>query len=104
MPIHHAVLALLDDEPSYGYELKSAFEAAIGPQWGALNIGHLYQVLDRLQRDGLVSSYRIEQSAKPDRVMYSITDAGRAELAEWLTSPTPRVGGYRDDFFLKMMA
>jgi DNA-binding PadR family transcriptional regulator len=104
MPIQHAVLALLGDEPSHGYELKSAFEAAVGPQWGPLNIGHLYQVLDRLSRDGMVTSTRVEQSIKPDRVVYEITSAGRAELAEWMAAATPRTSGFRDDFFLKMVA
>lgn len=104
MPIQHAVLALLADGPSYGYSLKGAFEAAVGPQWGPLNIGHLYQVLDRLSRDELVTSHREAQSVKPDRVMYEITEAGRTELADWLAAPTPRTSGYRDDYFLKMMA
>lgn len=104
MPIQHAVLALLADGPSHGYELKSAFEAAIGPQWGALNIGHLYQVLDRLSRDGLVASERVAQSVKPDRVVYEITSAGTAELTRWLDTPAPRTAGFRDDFFLKIMA
>ncbi len=104
MPIQHAVLALLRDEPSHGYELKGAFEAAVGPQWGPLNIGHLYQVLDRLSRDGLVSSTRVEQSVKPDRVVYEITPAGCAELDGWMAAATPRTSGFRDDFFLKMVA
>lgn len=104
MPIQHAVLALLGDGPSHGYELKSAFEQAIGPQWGPLNIGHLYQVLDRLSRDGLVSSTRVAQEVKPDRVVYAITDAGAAELTGWLAEPSPRTAGFRDDFFLKVMA
>jgi len=104
MPIQHAVLALLGEGPSHGYELKSAFEAAVGPQWGPLNIGHLYQVLDRLSRDGLVVSNRVEQRIKPDRLVYRITDAGRSELAGWLAAPSPRTGGFRDDFFLKLMA
>jgi DNA-binding PadR family transcriptional regulator len=104
MPIQHAVLALLANGPSYGYSLKGAFEAAVGPQWGPLNIGHLYQILERLSRDELVTSHRVAQSVKPDRVEYSITDAGRAELAEWLAAPTPRTSGFRDDFFLKVMA
>lgn len=104
MPIQHAVLALLADGPSYGYELKGAFEGAVGPQWGPLNIGHLYQILDRLSRDELVTSHRVAQSIKPDRVVYEITDAGHAELARWLDAPTPRTSGFRDDFFLKVMA
>ena len=67
MAIQHAVLALLARGPSYGYELKGAFEAAVGPQWGPLNIGHLYQILDRLSRDGLVVAERQAQPVKPDR-------------------------------------
>jgi DNA-binding PadR family transcriptional regulator len=104
MPIQHAVLSLLVTGPSYGYELKSAFEAAVGPQWGTLNIGHLYQVLDRLSRDGQVVSERHPQQVKPDRVVYAITDAGRAELERWLDEPSPRGSGFRDDFFLKVTA
>jgi DNA-binding PadR family transcriptional regulator len=104
MPIQHAVLALLREGPSHGYELKSAFEQAVGPQWGALNIGHLYQVLERLSRDGFVRSARVAQSVKPDRVVYEMTEAGAAELRDWMSTATPRTSGYRDDFFLKIMA
>ena len=104
MAIQHAVLALLARGPSYGYELKSAFEAAVGPQWGPLNIGHLYQILDRLARDDLVVAERHAQPVKPDRVVYEITQAGRAELDRWLAEPSPRSGGFRDDFFLKVTA
>ena len=104
MPIHHAILALLADGPSHGYELRGAFDAAVGPQWGALNIGHLYQVLERLGRDGHVRSSRVAQDVRPDRVVYEITESGRAELAEWMAEPSPRTSGFRDDFFLKVVA
>ena len=104
MAIQHAVLALLAGGPSHGYQLKGAFEAAVGPQWGPLNIGHLYQILDRLSRDELVVAERQPQPIKPDRVVYEITPAGRAELARWLAEPSPRSGGFRDDFFLKVTA
>ncbi|WP_327646516.1 PadR family transcriptional regulator [Micromonospora zamorensis] len=104
MAIQHAVLALLAGGPSHGYQLKGSFEAAVGPQWGPLNIGHLYQILDRLSRDELVVAERQPQPIKPDRVVYEITQAGRAELARWLAEPSPRSGGFRDDFFLKVTA
>lgn len=104
MPLHHAVLALLADKPSHGYELKSSFEQAVGDQWGGLNIGHLYQILDRLKRDGLIDSERQPQPVKPDRVVHHLTPAGRAELDRWLGEPSTRMQGYRDDFFLKLMA
>ena len=103
MPIQHAVLSLLSIGPNHGYELKGAFEQAVGPQWGPLNIGHLYQVLDRLSREGMVTSTRVPQEARPDRVVYAITGAGAAELAAWMAQPSPRTA-FRDDFFLKMVA
>ncbi len=104
MPLHHAVLALLAGKPAHGYELKGSFEQAVGDQWGGLNIGHLYQILDRLARDGLIDSERQPQQVKPDRLVHRITPAGRAELDRWLTEPSVRTRGYRDDFFLKVMA
>jgi DNA-binding PadR family transcriptional regulator len=104
VPIHHAVLALLADGSSHGYELKTNFEESIGPQWGDLNIGHLYQVLDRLVRDGLVTKQDVPQIARPDKTVYELTGAGRDELDRWLETPFARQGGYRDDFFLKLFA
>ncbi len=104
MPLHHAVLALLADQPAHGYELKNRFEQAVGDQWGGLNIGHLYQILDRLARDGLIESERQPQQVKPDRVIHRLTPAGRAELYRWLAEPAIPARGYRDDFFLKIMA
>ena len=104
MPLHHAVLALLADKPAHGYELKISFEQAVGDQWGGLNIGHLYQILDRLSRDGLIESERQPQPVKPDRVVHHLTAAGRSELERWLSEPRARQRGYRDDFFLKLMA
>ncbi len=78
MPIHHAVLALLDRVArSYGYELRGQSWQLVGPQWGDLNIGHLYQVLGRLVRDGLVTKREVEQESRPDKVVYRISRAGR---------------------------
>lgn len=102
MAVHHAVLGLLAGGPSHGYELKANFEKAVGPQWGELNIGHLYQVLDRLTRDTFVSRRAVSQADRPDKFVYRLTKSGRAELDRWLESPLVRQGGYRDDLFLKI--
>jgi DNA-binding PadR family transcriptional regulator len=104
MPLQHAVLALLAEGPSYGYELKAMFEEAIGPQWGELNIGHLYQVLDRLDRAGQVTSTRVEQATRPDRNIYELTPPGETELLRWAAEPHIRQSGHRDELFLKLFA
>jgi DNA-binding PadR family transcriptional regulator len=103
VPIHHAVLGLLSEGPSYGYELKARFEDAVGPQWGELNIGHLYQILDRLSRDGFVTRRAVPQVDRPDKVVYRLSKAGRQELEGWLNRPFIRQSGYRDDVFLKLL-
>ncbi|MFJ8156953.1 PadR family transcriptional regulator [Streptomyces sp. NPDC094468] len=103
MPIHHAVLALLTQRPNHGYELKARFEEAIGPQWGGLNIGHLYQILERLVRDGYVSRSQVTQTDRPDKNLYTLTEAGEAELRSWATTAWVRVGGFRDELFLKLL-
>ncbi|MFC4006069.1 PadR family transcriptional regulator [Nonomuraea purpurea] len=104
MPLSHAVLALLADGPSHGYELKTRFEAAIGPQWGGLNIGHLYQILDRLVRDGHVVRSHVAQSDRPDKTLYQLTGTGAEELTGWASTPHVRAGGFRDELFLKLLA
>jgi DNA-binding PadR family transcriptional regulator len=104
MPIHHAVLALLARGESHGYEIKASFEEGVGPQWGELNFGHVYQVLDRLVREGLVTRRLVTQATRPDKTVYSMTAAGRQELERWLEAPFVRQAGYRDDFFLKLFA
>jgi DNA-binding PadR family transcriptional regulator len=104
MPMHHAVLALLASGESHGYEIKTSFEDAVGPQWGELNIGHVYQVLDRCVRDGLVTRRHVTQASRPDKTVYRLTTAGERELERWLEAPFVRQSGYRDDFFLKLLA
>ena len=104
MPIQHAVLALLASGESHGYEIKTSFEDAVGPQWGELNIGHVYQVLDRCVRDGLVTRRHVTQASRPDKMVYRLTPAGERELDRWLEAPFVRQSGYRDDFFLKLLA
>jgi DNA-binding PadR family transcriptional regulator len=104
MPLHHALLALLAGGASHGYELKARFEQAVGPQWGEFNIGHVYQVLDRLEREGFLTQRVVRQEDRPDKTVYRLTRAGRVELERWLEAPFVREGGYRDDFFLKLFA
>src|SRR3954470_377962 len=55
MAVREGLLALLREQESYGYQLKTGFERATGGVW-PLNVGQVYKTLDRLERDGLVTS------------------------------------------------
>ena len=76
MAIKHALLGLLAEGPKHGYELKTAFDEAIGERW-SLNIGQVYNTLNRLARDGyVVLQEEVVQETRPDRKVYAITEAG----------------------------
>src|SRR5829696_9581100 len=85
MSVRFGLLALLDEAPSHGYNLKTAFERRTGGSW-ALNIGQVYTTIQRLERDGLVESAGTP-SIDDDRREYRITPAGREQLATWFDHP-----------------
>ncbi len=78
-----AANCLLTRASAHGYALKGSFEQAVGEQWGGLNIGQLYQILDRLARDGLIESQRQPQAVKPDRMVHRITNPAALNRKCW---------------------
>ncbi len=80
------LLGLLKREPSYGYDLKRAYDAYFA-RGKPLSFGQVYTTLSRLARDGLAVAGPPEHGDGPDRKRYSITDAGMAEIDAWLTTP-----------------
>ncbi|MGW5190617.1 helix-turn-helix transcriptional regulator [Kribbella sp. NPDC004138] len=103
MSIKHGLLALLQDGPKYGYQLRGEFEAATGATW-PLNIGQVYTTLTRLERDGLVQAAAARAATVEDdgRSMYEITGAGRDELAKWFETPVTRESRPRDELAIKL--
>ncbi len=102
MSIKHAILALLEERPMYGYELKKQFESQIGTHW-SLNFGQIYLTLESLEKKGLVEHEIVEQYAAPDRKVIRLTKAGTVELKEWFTSPMEQMKGLKDQFYLKLI-
>ena len=98
MAIRHGLLALLDEGPAYGYQLKAAFEERTGGTW-PLNIGQVYTTLARAERDGLVAQLEVGDDG---RVVYEITDAGRHQVADWFASPVRRDAPARDELTIKL--
>jgi DNA-binding PadR family transcriptional regulator len=99
--LRFVLMGLLEAEPRYGYELKAVFEQFLGGTW-ALNIGQVYATLGKLEREGLTECQVVPQDLLPDRKVYALTDAGRAELARWAQAPDDGPVQLRDEFFLKV--
>jgi DNA-binding PadR family transcriptional regulator len=100
--VQYAILALLAPRPRHGYDLRDAFEAALGGNW-PLNSGQIYSTLERLGRDGLVTLVGTERSGGPDKHLWALTEAGRGEVDAWFAAPVPRDYRLRDELYLKLM-
>lgn len=88
MSLEHAILGFLQYHPLSGYDLKKVFDASVRHFWPA-DQAQIYRSLARLAEQGWASPEKIEQEVRPDRKVYHITDAGRAELRAWLALPLP---------------
>ncbi|HEY0260963.1 MAG TPA: PadR family transcriptional regulator [Lacisediminihabitans sp.] len=98
MSIRQSLLAILDQGPCYGYQLKSEFDRRTGSTW-PLNVGQVYNTLERLERDGLVER---GDEATDGQVHYRITESGHVEVAGWLGSPVARTTAARDELAIKL--
>ncbi|MDJ0336899.1 PadR family transcriptional regulator [Cryobacterium sp. PH31-O1] len=98
MSVRQSLLAILDQGPCYGYQLRAEFDRRTGSTW-PLNVGQIYNTLDRLERDGLVRKADIDADGQN---YVEITDAGHLEVAEWLGSPVVRTMATRDELAVKL--
>jgi DNA-binding PadR family transcriptional regulator len=86
MSVSYALLGLLEQRPSHGYDLKRSYDAYFGHD-KPLPYGQVYATLSRLARDGRVSAGLPEPGAGPERKLYAITEQGEADLQTWLGRP-----------------
>jgi DNA-binding PadR family transcriptional regulator len=99
MSIRQGLLALLAQQPMYGAQLRSEFEARTGATW-PLNVGQVYSTLQRLERDGLVEA--AGAADHEGRIAYRLTSQGVATVGRWWTTPVDRSDHPRDELAIKL--
>jgi len=82
----YALLGLLTQGPASGYDLRRESEAQLGHFWSE-SYASIYPMLKRLHTKGWVSRSHVEQDDKPDKQIYTITDAGSKAFAKWIDEP-----------------
>jgi DNA-binding PadR family transcriptional regulator len=95
----YVVLGMLRHEPRSGYEIKTVVDKSTRFFWAA-SYGQIYPELKRLAEAGLIDG-RDEASGGRKRTVYTLTEAGRVELADWLARGA-EVLEYRDEGLLKL--
>jgi DNA-binding PadR family transcriptional regulator len=78
-----AVLRLLAEEPSNGYQLMQAIEQRSGGRWRP-SPGSMYPTLAQLEDEGLIRSTEDDGSRR-----FALTDAGREHLETRAGEPAP---------------
>ena len=81
--LEFAVLGLLHEGPTHGYDLRRRLNTALGP-FRALSYGTLYPALKGLLGRGLIAqaSDPVAPGSKRPRVVYELTAAGKEHFAD----------------------
>ncbi|GAA3394371.1 PadR family transcriptional regulator [Cryptosporangium minutisporangium] len=102
MALRDAVMAALLGGEASGYDLAKVFDASVANFWLATP-QQLYRELDRMEADGLVRARVVEQERRPNKRLFSLTEAGLEALHRFTTEPA-RPGVIRDDLLVKVAA
>ena len=94
-----SLLSLLAQRPMYPYEMAQTLRARGKDQNFKINWGSLYTVVANLEKYGFIAAAATEREGRqPERTTYQITDAGWAELRDWLSEllsvPEDERGGF----------
>lgn len=101
MGLQHGILGFLNYGPCSGYELTKAFHSSVQFFWPA-QTSQIYLTLGKLEKAGLIMHETVIQNGKPNKNVYSILPAGRAELLRWLSEQEKTAGGCKSEFLMKV--
>ena len=94
-----ALLLLLAEGPTHGYELIERLPELIGEE--RVDMGNLYRALRALEERGFVLSQWREDLPGPTKRVYELTDDGRQLLDEWakqLARTRERISGFLERY------
>jgi DNA-binding PadR family transcriptional regulator len=85
-PLSLVVLGLLAEEPLHPYAIRQRISERAYDRLPGVRPASLYDAVQRLAGAGLISASQLSREGRrPERVEYSITEAGRVTLVGWVT-------------------
>jgi DNA-binding PadR family transcriptional regulator len=80
-----AVMSYLSQQPMHPYELGRTLREHGDARSIKFNHGSLYMVVGQLAKAGYITELETSRAGqRPERTVYALTDAGRAEFRDWL--------------------
>lgn len=99
MSLRYALIALLTGRPMTGYDISKGFSRSVAHVWHAPD-SQIYPELNRMERDGLLTSVEVRWGKKGTKKEYHVTDAGLADFRAWMEAPLTPLR-QRDPAYLK---
>lgn len=101
MALRNAVMAALLEGEASGYDLAKAFDATVANFWMSTP-QQLYRELERMEAEGLVTARVVEQERRPNKRLFSLTEAGRKAVRAYTTEPLGKPAVIRDELLVKV--
>ena len=101
MSLKFALLGFLNYQPRSGYDLKQVMDVSTSNFWQAKQ-SQIYATLKKLEKEGLIHSHIQTQEYHPNKRIYEITEAGQADLREWLAQPQMTLKPNKEPLLLKL--
>jgi DNA-binding PadR family transcriptional regulator len=102
MALRDAVLAALLEAEASGYDLAKGFDASVANFWMATP-QQLYKELERMESQGLIRARVVQQEHRPNKRLYSLTEAGHGALRDFTAQPAKPIA-IRDELLVKVQA
>jgi DNA-binding PadR family transcriptional regulator len=80
------VLGRISLRPTHGHEIMRTLRGSHADLWVELSEKHVYYVLRKLDREGLIAASHARSGNLPARNVYTITAAGRTALARMMSA------------------
>ena len=100
MSINYAILGILSCRSLTGYDLKKIMQESTFMYWSGNN-NQIYKALVELHDKGLVTNEVQHHESSPSKKIYTITEAGKTELKEWVKS-NPEAPEFKKMFLIQL--
>lgn len=82
-----AISGFLAQRPTHGYDLYQRLTDELGQVW-YISLSQVYNILKRLEDQGLILGETETQDKLPARRLFHLTEAGQQRFETWLRTPT----------------
>jgi len=102
MNVRTLCLGVLSAGEASGYEIKKDIEEGMFSHFIDASFGSIYPALTQLTAEGLLTVRAEEQTGKPDKKVYAITEQGRRALGKAI-AVVPGKDKYKSEFLFQML-